>query len=47
VVEEKVQECYEVYPDSPNILDLCDPDTEEAAPNRNMNDAGKKYKYHF
>jgi hypothetical protein len=36
VVEVEVQECYEGCPDSPNILDLCDPDTEEAAANRTM-----------
>jgi hypothetical protein len=47
VVEEKMQECYEGCPDSPNILDLCAPDTEEAVPNRNMNNAGKKDIYHI
>jgi hypothetical protein len=41
VVEVEVQECYEGYPDSPNILDLCDPGTEEAASTINLNDIGK------
>jgi hypothetical protein len=45
VAEEKMRECYEGCPDSPSILDLCDPDTEEAVAKRNMNNAGKKYIY--
>jgi len=41
VVEVEEQECYEGCPDSPNILDLCDPGTEEAATNIIVNDGGK------
>ena len=42
-----MQECYEGCPDSPNILDLCDPGTEEAAVHRNVNDSGKTNRQHL
>jgi hypothetical protein len=47
VAEVEVQECYEGCPDSPNILDLCDPGTEEAAANINVNDSGKTNSQHL
>jgi hypothetical protein len=47
VVEVEVQECYEGCLDSPNILDLCDPGTEEAAANTDVNDHDKMDNYHL
>lgn len=47
MVEVEPQECYEGCPGSPNILDLCDPGTEEAAAHRNGNDSGKIDSYHM
>lgn len=42
-----MQECYEGCLDSPNILDLCDPGTEEAAANTDVNDHDKMDNYHL
>ena len=47
MVEVEKQECYEGCPDSPNILDLCDPGTEEAATNIIVNDVGKTHSKHL